>query len=116
MALTKKERRERIKHRVRKVVKGTAERPRMSVYRSNMHIYVQFIDDIKGVTLLGVSSKAIKDEKLPKVEVATKLGELAAKEAIAKGIETVVFDRNGYLYFGRVKALAEGARKGGLKF
>jgi large subunit ribosomal protein L18 len=115
MALTKQKRRERIKHRVRKVVKGTAERPRMSVYRSNMHIYVQFIDDTKGMTLLGVSSKAIK-EKMPKVAIAEKVGELAAKEAIAKGIEKVVFDRNGYLYFGRVKALAEGARKGGLKF
>jgi len=115
MALTKKERRERIKHRVRKVVKGTAERPRMSVYRSNMHIYVQFIDDTKGMTLLGVSSKTIK-ENMPKIAIAEKVGELAAKEAIAKGIETVVFDRNGYLYFGRVKALAEGARKGGLKF
>ena len=116
MALTKQKRRERIKYRVRKVVKGTAERPRMSVYRSNMHIYVQFIDDTKGVTLLGLSSKKLKVENMPKVEVAAKLGELAAKEALEKGIEQVVFDRNGYLYFGRVKALAEGARKGGLKF
>jgi large subunit ribosomal protein L18 len=120
MALTKTERRERIKMRVRKVVNGTAEQPRMTVYRSNKHIYVQFVDDVKGVTLAQASSK---DKQIAgdvagknKSEVAALVGKLAAQNAIAKGISAVGFDRNGYLYHGRVKQLADAAREGGLKF
>ncbi len=116
MAQTKKENRQRIKYRIRKIVKGTAERPRLSVFRSNTNIYVQFIDDEAGKTLFGASSKELGDEKMNKTEQAKKVGMLAAKKAQEKKIETIVFDRNGYPYFGRVKALAEGAREGGLKF
>ncbi len=116
MAQTKKQSRQRIKYRIRKIVKGTAERPRFSVFRSNTNIYVQFIDDQTGKTLLGVSSKELPEGKMTKTEQAKKVGELAAKKALEKKIETIVFDRNGYPYFGRIKALAEGAREGGLKF
>lgn len=107
-----------IKKRVRKVVSGTATRPRMSVFRSNKQIYVQLIDDIAGRTLVAASSRenGIEDEKITKVEQAAKVGALVAEKAKAAGIETVVFDRNGYLYHGRVKSLADGARNGGLKF
>ena len=113
MALTKEERRLRIKRRIRKIVSGTAERPRMSVYRSNAQISVQLIDDKAGKTLLSVSSlcKEIAEKKGNKTEQAAFVG--AAKPA---GIEAVVFDRNGYLYHGRVKALADAARNGGLNF
>ena len=112
------ERRLNIKRRVRKVVSGTAARPRMSVFRSNKSIYVQLIDDEAGRTLLAASSRenGIDEEKITKVEKANKVGNLIAEKAKAAGIETVVFDRNGYLYHGRVKSLAEGARNGGLKF
>lgn len=120
MALTKIERRRRIKYRIRKVVNGTAERPRMSVFRSNKQIYVQFIDDVKGVTLASASSldKMITDTIVgkPGVEVAKLVGKLSAERALEKGITSVVFDRNGYLYHGRVKNLAESAREAGLKF
>lgn len=116
MGQTKKESRRRIKYRIRKIVKGTAKRPRLSVFRSNTGIYVQFIDDEAGKTLMSVSSKEIGDEKMTKTEQAKKVGILAAQKALEKNIETIVFDRNGYPYFGRVKALAEGAREGGLKF
>ena len=119
MALTKRERRYRIKQRIRKKAFGTAEKPRMSVYRSNKGVYVQFIDDLEGRTLMAASSqeKTIQEkENLNKSQMAEAVGELAAKKALEKGIEQVLFDRNGYLYHGRVKALAEGARKGGLKF
>jgi large subunit ribosomal protein L18 len=119
MALTKRERRYRIKQRIRKKAFGTAEKPRMSVYRSNKGIYVQFIDDLEGRTLAAASSqeKTIQEkENLNKAQQAEAVGELAAKKASEKGIEQVLFDRNGYLYHGRVKALADGARKGGLKF
>ena len=119
MAKIKKiERRLNIKKRVRKVVSGTATRPRMSVFRSNKQIYVQLIDDIAGRTLVAASSRenGIEDEKITKVEQAAKVGALVAEKAKAAGIETVVFDRNGYLYHGRVKSLADGARNGGLKF
>ena len=119
MALTKTERRARVKMRIRKVVNGTAEQPRMSVFRSNKQIYVQFIDDQKGVTLAAASSidKEIGDVKgLNSKDVAAKVGKLAAERAKAKGIESVAFDRNGYLYHGRVKMLADAAREGGLKF
>ena len=114
---TKDARRTRIKSSIRKKVEGTAERPRMSVFRSNKEIYVQFIDDETGKTLASTSSSDNGiSAKGSKVELATLVGKKAAEVAIAAGIGQVVFDRNGYLYHGRVKALAEGAREGGLKF
>ena len=120
MALDKIERRERIKMRIRKIVSGTAEQPRMTVFRSNKQIYVQFIDDQAGVTLANASSldKEIVAEAAGKnkCEVAALVGKLAAKRAAEKGISAVAFDRNGCLYHGRVKMLAEAAREGGLKF
>ena len=118
MALTKIERRNRIKKRIRKVVSGTAERPRMSVFRSNTQIYVQLIDDLTGTTVLSASSrsKAIAEQKVNKTEQAKLVGKLAAELSLAKGINAVVFDRNGYLYHGRVKSLVDAAREGGLKF
>jgi len=119
MALTKIERRKRIKMRIRKDVFGTKDIPRLSVFRSNKQIYVQIIDDIEGKTLLSVSSR-IKEiaEKagITKIEQAKMVGKLAAEKSKESGITAVVFDRNGYLYHGRVKALAEAAREGGLKF
>ena len=111
---TKLERRIKIKYRVRNKISGTAERPRMSVFRSNKQIYVQIINDMNGTTLVSASSLGM--ETCPKKEQAAKVGELAAKKALEAGITTVVFDRNGYLYHGRVKSLADGARNGGLKF
>lgn len=106
--------------RVRKSVTGTAERPRLSVYRSTNHIYAQLIDDTKGVTLASASTleKAVKTEIAGKTkrEAARLVGKLAAERAKEKGIEAVVFDRGGYLYTGRVKAVADGAREAGLKF
>jgi large subunit ribosomal protein L18 len=114
----KEYRRTRIKLRIRKRLSGTAERPRMSVFRSNKEIYVQFVNDLIGTTLASASSMndSLKETKGTKVEVAGKVGKLAAENALAAGITTVVFDRNGYLYHGRVKALADAAREGGLKF
>jgi len=111
----KKYRRFRIKQRIRKSLNGTAERPRMSVFRSNREIYVQLIDDLNSKTLIAASSKTM-EEKGNKTGIAEKVGTDIAQKAKDAGIETVVFDRNGYLYHGRVKALAEAARKGGLKF
>ncbi|RLD64229.1 MAG: 50S ribosomal protein L18 [Bacteroidetes bacterium] len=119
MSLSKQQRRIRIKHRVRKHVTGSPAEPRMSVFRSNKGIYVQLIDDISENTLLSASSlnKEIAEKKnITKIEQAGLVGKLIAEKAIEKGITTVVFDRNGYLYHGRVKALAEEARKAGLKF
>jgi large subunit ribosomal protein L18 len=119
MALTKQERRFRIKKRIRKHVSGSTQRPRMSVFRSNKQIYVQFIDDLEGKTLFSVCSrnKEIAEKgNVPKIEQAKLVGNLAAKKALENGIKEVVFDRNGYLYHGRVKSLAEAAREGGLKF
>lgn len=119
MALTKEERRLRIKKRIRKNIFGTSEKPRMSVFRSNKDIYVQIIDDNEGKTLLAVSSKnkelAEEVKGVNKIDQAKAVGKLAAKMSIEKGISTVVFDRNGYLYHGRVKSLADAAREGGLK-
>ncbi len=117
MGLTKLERRLRIKRRIRKVVTGTAQKPRLSVFRSNKDIYVQMIDDTSGTTLLAFSSrdKEVK-AKGGKVEVAETVGKIFGEKAIDAGITTCAFDRNGYLYHGRVKALAEAARKAGLKF
>ena len=112
---TKIERRIKIKYRVRNKISGTAERPRMSVFRSNKQIYVQVIDDLSGKTLVVASSLKL-DVKAPKKEIAAKVGELIAKGAQEAGVQTVVFDRNGYLYHGRIKELADAARNGGLKF
>ena len=112
--ITKIERRIKIKHRVRNKISGTADRPRMSAFRSNKQIYVQIIDDEAAKTLVAASSMGL--DKMPKCEQAAKVGELIAEKAIKAGIETVVFDRNGYLYHGRVKQVAEAARKAGLKF
>jgi large subunit ribosomal protein L18 len=120
MALTTRERRERIKKRIRKTISGSAETLRMSVFRSNKGIYVQLIDDISGKTVLAVSSKnkevAEQIKGLNKIEQAKAVGKLAAEKSLEKGISSVVFDRNGYLYHGRVKSLADAAREGGLKF
>ncbi len=104
--------------RIRKVVSGTSERPRMTVFRSNKQIYVQFVDDLAGVTLASASSLELAGETAGKnkCEVASMVGALAAKKATEKGITAVAFDRNGYLYHGRVKMLADAAREGGLKF
>ena len=112
--ITKIERRIKIKYRVRNKISGTADRPRMSVFRSNKQIYVQFINDLTGTTLASASSLGL--EKCAKKEQAAQVGALAAKAALEAGIVTVVFDRNGYLYHGRVKELADAARNGGLKF
>ncbi len=104
--------------RVRAKLSGTAERPRLNVFRSNKNIYAQVIDDVKGVTLVSASTldKELKIENRSDTAAATKVGELVAKRAVEKGISNVVFDRGGYLYHGRVKALAEAAREAGLKF
>ena len=117
MATNKDIRRTKIKFRIRHKVNGTSEMPRLSVFRSNKEIYAQVIDDVKGVTLTAASSKEKGFEKSgTKSEVAAKVGKAIAERAIAAGINNVVFDRNGYLYHGRVKSLADGAREGGVKF
>lgn len=119
MPLVKQQRRITIKHRIRKKLSGTGERPRLVVFRSNKQIYVQFIDDAQGKTLAAVSSldKTIADKKdINKTEQAKMVGKLAAEKSADAGINQVVFDRNGYLYHGRVKALADAAREAGLKF
>lgn len=112
---TKEERRLKIKRGVRSKISGTPERPRLTVFRSNKQIYAQVIDDTTGKTLAAASSLKIED-KVTKKEMAAKVGELVAKNAQEAGIQAVVFDRNGYLYHGRVKELADAARNGGLKF
>jgi large subunit ribosomal protein L18 len=120
MALTKFERRTRIRMRIRKDINGTAERPRLAVFRSNKQIYVQLIDDQKGVTLLSASSTekeiAGKATGVKKTEQAKLVGKAIAAKCREKGIESVVFDRSGYKYHGRLKSLADAAREGGLKF
>ena len=103
------------KIRIRKVIQGSAERPRLCVYRSTKHIYVQIIDDTAHKTILTVSSLSL-DSKSSGKEVAKEVGVKAAQEAVKKGIKQVVFDRNGFIYHGRVQSLAEGAREGGLNF
>ena len=112
---TKVLRRIKIKRRVRKNIFGTSERPRLTVFRSNKQIYAQVIDDVAGKTLAAASSLGIQ-EKAAKMEIAAKVGELIAKKSQEAGIQAVVFDRNGYLYHGRVKQLAESACNSGLKF
>jgi large subunit ribosomal protein L18 len=119
MALTKLERRTRIKMRIRKKINGTAEAPRLAVYRSNKQIYAQVVDDLKGVTLLSACSKEKEiaaQTGIKKVDQAKLVGKLLAAKCKEKGIEKVVFDRSGYKYHGRVKSLADAAREGGLKF
>lgn len=117
MATSKVDRRQRLKYHIRKKVKGSAERPRLSVFRSNTSIYAQIIDDIQGVTLVSASTLDLGERKAnSNVEAALAVGKKIAEKAQAAGILAVVFDRNGYLYHGKVKALAEGAREGGLKF
>lgn len=118
MALTKTERRNRIKGRVRTIVTGSAERPRLSVFRSNKEIYAQLINDNNATTLVAASSteKDIASQGGTKTEKAALVGKLLASKAKEAGIENLVFDRNGYLYHGRVKQLADAAREGGLKF
>lgn len=118
MGLSKTERRQRIRRRIRKVSFGTSTKPRLSVFRSNKEIYVQLIDDTKGVSLAAASSrdKELSSSKGTKSEIATQVGKAIAEKAQKIGIETVAFDRGGNLYHGRVKSLAEGAREAGLKF
>jgi len=118
MALTKNERRLRIKSRIRKVVSGTEARPRLAVFRSNKEIYAQVVDDVTGKTLAASSSrdKDISSVKGSKIELSTLVGKSIAEKAIKAGVNTITFDRGGYLYHGRVKSLAEGAREAGLKF
>ncbi|WP_018109206.1 50S ribosomal protein L18 [Bacteroides propionicifaciens] len=111
---TKVERRRKIRYRVRNKISGSSSCPRMSVYRSNKQIYVQIIDDLSGKTLVSASSLGLNVPS--NKDQAVKVGELIAKKAVEAGIEAVVFDRGGYLYHGRVKELADAARKGGLKF
>lgn len=118
MAFSKVDRRKKIKNRIRNKISGTSTKPRLSVFRSNKDIYAQIIDDISGKTLVSVSSreKKIIDAKVNKTEKAKLVGQALAEKAKGAGIEATVFDRGGYLYHGRVKALADGAREGGLKF
>jgi large subunit ribosomal protein L18 len=118
MALTKDERRIRIKRRIRKKISGTQEKPRLTVFRSNTQFYAQLVNDIAGTTLVSVSSldSSLKEQKGNKTDQAKLVGKLAATKSKEAGISEVVFDRNGYLYHGRVKAFADAAREGGLKF
>ncbi len=113
--LEKQQKKYRRHRRVRAKVDGTKERPRLSVFRSNQYIYAQLIDDQENKVLVSVNDIKLK-KKGSKMEIAKEIGKLIAKEALAKKIEKVVFDRAGYKYHGRIKALAEGARQGGLKF
>ena len=117
MAFSKVTRRANIKRRIRKNVSGTSAMPRLSVFRSNKQIYAQIIDDLTGTTLVSASSYNNKEAaKGNKIDQASVVGKEVAEKAIKAGIDTVVFDRNGYLYHGRVKSLADSAREGGLKF
>lgn len=116
MSLTKSDRRQRIKFRIRKTISGSATKPRLSVFRSNKEIYAQLIDDVNGVTLLAASSREKEVGKGTNIEVANAVGKLVGEKALKAGIDTVTFDRGGYLYHGRIQSLAEGARAAGLKF
>jgi large subunit ribosomal protein L18 len=115
MSIQKEQRRIRIKKSIRSKVTGTAEKPRLSVFRSNTGVYAQIIDDMAGKTLVSASSKEIESKGL-NIEISKSVGKKLAEKAVSNGISTVVFDRGGYLFHGKVKALAEGAREGGLKF
>jgi large subunit ribosomal protein L18 len=118
MALTKNQKRLRIKSRIRKVVSGTEARPRLAVFRSNKEIYAQIVDDVSGKTIIAASSrdKDLSTAKGTKTEIAALVGKSLAEKALKAGVEAIAFDRGGYQYHGRVKSLAEGAREGGLKF
>jgi large subunit ribosomal protein L18 len=115
MAGKNRERRERIKAGIRKKINGTTERPRLSVFRSNTGIYAQVIDDVKQVTIASASTIELGKKTLNQ-EGAKSVGKKIAEKAVASGVQSIVFDRNGYLYHGNIKAFAEGAREGGLKF
>jgi large subunit ribosomal protein L18 len=116
--MSKLAQRQKIRYRIRKKIEGTAAKPRLSVFRSNADIYCQLIDDVNGVTLAAASSREadIEAQKVPKIDKAKLAGESVAKKALALNITTCVFDRGGNLYHGRIKAVAEGARAGGLQF
>lgn len=118
MKLSKQDRRQRLRFRIRKTVSGTVQRPRLAVFRSNKEIYAQLIDDVSGKTITAASSrdKDIDASKANKVEAAKLVGKAIAEKAVKAGVDTISFDRGGYLYHGRVKSLAEGAREAGLKF
>ena len=118
MALSKLDRRNKIRKRIRKELTGTESRPRLSVFRSNKEIYAQIVNDVDGKTIVAASSrdKDVASKEVSKVEQATLVGKALAEKALKVGVETISFDRGGYLYHGRVKSLAEGAREGGLKF
>ncbi|PKP26264.1 MAG: 50S ribosomal protein L18 [Bacteroidetes bacterium HGW-Bacteroidetes-2] len=118
MALSKNDRRDRIRFRIRKIVSGSEQKPRLAVFRSNKEIYAQLIDDVSGKTITAASSrdKDIDVSKASKVEAAKLVGKAIAEKAVKAGVDTISFDRGGYLYHGRIKSLAEGAREGGLKF
>ena len=116
MRFSKQKRRKKIHQRIRRTIKGTATKPRLSVYRSNFEIYAQLIDDVGGKTLASASSRTDAAKDKPKVERSKAVGEAIAEKAKKIGIENVAFDRSGYLYHGRIKSLADGAREGGLKF
>jgi len=116
MAGNTRERRKRIKLGIRKKVRGTLERPRLAIFRSNRAIYGQLIDDSRGVTLAAASTAALGEAAKLNIENSREVGKKLAESALSSGIETVVFDRGGYLYHGNVKAFADGAREGGLKF
>ena len=118
MALTKNQKRLRIKSRIRKIVSGTEARPRLAVYRSNKEIYAQLINDVTGTTISSASSrdKDISSATGNKTEIAALVGKAIAEKALKAGVDTISFDRGGYKYHGRVKSLAEGAREAGLKF
>ena len=116
MAFNKQARRLRIRRGIRNKISGTADRPRLSVFKSNKGIYAQIIDDIKGHTLASASSAELGAKNNATIEQSKEVGKKLAEKAVANGIESVVFDRSGYLYHGKVKALADGARDGGLKF
>ena len=118
MALTKTERRQRIKNRIRKIVSGTGSQPRLTVFRSNKEIYAQLVDDVTGKTICAASSrdKDISSAKGTKTEIAALVGKSIGEKAIKAGVEKIAVDRGGYLYHGRVKSLADGAREAGLKF
>jgi large subunit ribosomal protein L18 len=111
-------RRQKIRYRIRQKTSGTNEKPRLSVFRSNSEIYVQIIDDVNGKTLVSASSldKDLKAQKVTKLEKSKLVGAAIARKATDLGVSKVIFDRGGYLYHGRVKALADGAREGGLQF
>lgn len=116
MAGKNRERRERIKKGIRRRIKGTTQSPRLSVFRSNTGIYAQVIDDLNGVTLAAASTADLGKDARLNMDNAKAVGKKIAEKALATGIQSIVFDRNGYLYHGNIKALAEGAREGGLKF